>query len=408
MSLPALRPVDASVVEHEGDQVVCLRDPEGIVDEQVVLSRAAFFVASLLDGVNGVTDIQYLFARATEGRILGEQEIRGVVDYLDQHGFLESPRFAALRDRVLGAFERSDRRASCLAGKSYPEDGPGLGRFLDGLFLREDGPGRLPEAGGKAAMPRMLVVPHIDFERGGGCYAQGYLRLAEGAPPSTVFVVGVAHAGPAVPYILTAKHFETPLGTLETDGEAVAQLAEACAWDPFEHEYVHRSEHSIEFQVLLLRYLFGEATRIVPILAGAFGPPETRENPAEQADVQRFLEACRACLEAGDGAACVIAGADLAHVGRRFGDAFEIDETVAAQVERRDREDLQPLLAGDAKGWYRSVMRDENDRRVCGLQCVYSALRMVDGTISKGELLGYGQAPDPAGGMVSFASVALW
>ena len=36
-----------------------------------------------------------------------------------------------------------------------------------------------------------------------------------------------------------------------------------------------------------------------------------------------------------------------------------------------------------------------------------AALKSIDGAAAQGQLLHYGYAPDPAGGMVSFASIAL-
>ena len=68
-------------------------------------------------------------------------------------------------------------------------------------------------------------------------------------------------------------------------------------------------------------------------------------------EVETFLDVCRDMVDAAPGQVSVIAGADLAHVGRRFGDAFDIHDSVLRQVEARDREDLQHALAGDATGF---------------------------------------------------------
>jgi len=61
----------------------------------------------------------------------------------------------------------------------------------------------------------------------------------------------------------------------------------------------------------------------------------------------------------------------------------------------------------NAEGFYSSVMKDGNQRKVCGLNCIYSALRTLDGIATIGEPLHYDYAEDPAGGIVSFASIAL-
>jgi hypothetical protein len=44
MALPALRYVDAFPIEHQGQQYICLRDPEGVVEEQIMLTPPAFFI----------------------------------------------------------------------------------------------------------------------------------------------------------------------------------------------------------------------------------------------------------------------------------------------------------------------------------------------------------------------------
>ena len=50
MAFPALRNVEPKPIEHEGNLLVCLLDPEGFVEQPAVMSPHAFFVASLLNG----------------------------------------------------------------------------------------------------------------------------------------------------------------------------------------------------------------------------------------------------------------------------------------------------------------------------------------------------------------------
>jgi hypothetical protein len=97
---------------------------------------------------------------------------------------------------------------------------------------------------------------------------------------------------------------------------------------------------------------------------------------------------------------------DLAHVGPRFGDPEALDETLAQRTQRQDEMSLAAVAAGQAGGFWRSVTADGNKRKVCGLPALYCALRILGRR--KGEVLAYGQALDPAGGIVSFASAAFY
>jgi AmmeMemoRadiSam system protein B len=406
MGLPAIRYLDAFPVDHEGQRFICLRDPEGIIHDQLLLTPPAFFIACHLDGKNGIIDIQYAFAQQFGGQLLMAADVQSIVTTLDGHGFLLTERFASLHTQIEVAFANAETRPAYLAGKSYPDQPGPLRAFLEAFFAHNNGPGERPATRSGDSRPvRCLIAPHIDFHRGGPAYAHAYLRLFKHGQPATVFLFGVAHAAPPVPFVLTQKHFETPFGVLETDQDIVHRLASVCAWDPYAYEITHRTEHSIEFQAVMLSYLYGSSVRIVPILCGAFGPEVTPA--AVPKNVETFLDMCRDLIASATQPISVIAGADLAHVGRCFGDHFDINETIIRQVAMRDREALQYVACGDAEGFYQSVMQDQNQRRVCGLNCIYAALKAVDGTIDNGHLLHYDYAHDPAGGIVSFASVCF-
>lgn len=409
MPFPPLRPLDAVPIDYQGQQMVCLSDPQGVVEDRAILSPPAFLIACLLDGRRGMDEVRNAFAEQAGGQKPDPDDVERVVQHLDGNGFLDSPQFETIRGEARQRFREAPARPAYLAGKSYPAEPDALRAFLDEQFTRKGGPGEapVPEKTDGPAL-RGLVAPHIDFERGGHAYAHGYLRLAQARRPETVLLFGVAHASPLVPFILTRKDFETPLGTVQTDRDAVDRLAAACAWDPFEDELVHRTEHSLEFQAVMLAHLYGPSVRIVPVLCGAFVDDGAVAADADALpEVARFLDACRDLIRERDGRACVIAAADLAHVGKRFGDDYDIDDAAIARVGERDEEDLTVLTGLNAGGWYRSVMRDENARRVCGINCIYAALKSVEGAATGAELLSYGYAHDPAGGIVSFAGVAL-
>jgi len=404
-SLPALRTVDAAPVEHEGDTYICISDPAGFVEDQLLLSPAAFMAASCLDGARDAEGVCSAFASLYPGVRIQDAQVHEVVRHLDEHGFLWSNSFVALHERIVREFHEGPVRPAYHAGRGYPDDAGALRAFLDAFFMASGGlPGR--QNGHAGAPLRGLIVPHIDFTRGAAAYSHGYRRLFEAGRPKVVFIFGVAHAGPAAPFVLTRKHYETPFGILDTEQGIVDTLAAACSWAPFDDEILHRTEHSIEFQAVMLSYFYGTDLRIVPILCGSLCGETQSEQPEQQAGVQAFLAACRECAAAVSGHSTIIAGADLAHVGRRFGDDFDIVPPIIDQVTARDREDLAHVTQPAAEAFYASVMRDGNERKVCGINCIYAALKTV-GATAPGQLLYHGHAPDPAGGIVSFASIAL-
>ncbi len=72
---------------------------------------------------------------------------------------------------------------------------------------------------------------------------------------------------------------------------------------------------------------------------------------------------------------CFVAGADLAHVGPRYGDRRPATAAEAAAVEADDRRTLAFLEAGDPEGFHRDAVRDDARRRLCGTAPIYAAMR---------------------------------
>jgi AmmeMemoRadiSam system protein B len=102
-----------------------------------------------------------------------------------------------------------------------------------------------------------------------------------------------------------------------------------------------------------------------------------------------------------------VAGADLAHVGPRFGDQEPLTAEDRESLERRDQATLDACARGDARGWFQEISREEDRRRVCGLSPIYALLHAAQP--GAGRLAAYGQCPadENGGSLVSIASV-VW
>src|SRR5207247_2694204 len=83
--------------------------------------------------------------------------------------------------------------------------------------------------------------------------------------------------------------------------------------------------------------------------------------------VARFLDALGETVVASGRRVAFVAGADLAHVGPRFGDAEPVSPEEAARLAGADRAMLETVTAGDADAFFADVARDGDARRVCGL-----------------------------------------
>jgi hypothetical protein len=212
------------------------------------------------------------------------------------------------------------------------------------------------------------------------------------------------------PFCLTRKDFVTPLGTLKVDKELVDAVQSRCSQDLFRDEGVQRAEHSIEFQCVFLRYLYPEPhpLRIVPILSGSFHEAiDKGVSPMEIKPIRQFIDAVRGAVSSLEREVCYIASADLAHMGLQFGDHEGIDEYHLRVISQEDREMLGYAEKMEGEGFFSSISREKDRRRICGLPSIYSMLRALDA--AEGKLLKYDKAFAPeTQSVVTFASLAFY
>ena len=403
---PRLRAVESFPVEHEGRSCIALRDPGGYTDAIVLLHGPLLEIVSLFDGEHTIADIQAAVMRR-HGQLVERRQIEEIAEALDQQGFLESPAFADRRAVIDGGFLASPARPAAHAGGAYPADPGELRAMLDGFFTPPDGPGAIDGIAVAAPEVRGVIAPHIDYHRGGPAYAWAYRELAERSRADLFVIFGTCHAGMEHPFALTRKDYTSPLGGAPVDRDFVDALARRARQDCFGSELAHRVEHSIELQAVFLRYLFAERrdVRIVPVLASfAHEAMHRGRRPDDDPRVPRFLEALAETIAASGQRVAIIAGADLAHVGPRFGDPEPVGSPELALIEREDTAMLESVAAGDPDAFFESVASDGDRRRICGYSPIYALLRSLGA--ARGQVKRYGQWPDP-NGVVSFASVVF-
>ncbi|HEX9443629.1 MAG TPA: AmmeMemoRadiSam system protein B, partial [Candidatus Binatia bacterium] len=248
---PRLRYVEAFPVQQEGKTLICLRDPEHF-SQPLVVTPLGYFVLSHFDGDHSIVDIQAAYTQKV-GQILAGEEIQKMIDALDEQYYLYNRRFLDRRRAMVDDFQRQTVRAPAHVGGVYSDAPEQLQAQLLGHFQAPGGPGEA-RPDGRRATPRAIVAPHIDFHRGGPAYAWAYRELVESPGADLYILLGTSHCGGASPFVATLKDFATPLGTVETDKEFVRRLRQAWSGDLFADEYLHRTEHSLEFQAVYLKY----------------------------------------------------------------------------------------------------------------------------------------------------------
>ncbi len=405
MQCPKLRALDAFPVEVSGEEYICLQDPHRYLENPLLVSHETFFVLQFFDGRHSFDDAQQAFLRRF-GAELEQEHIEQMAIQLDEAKLLDSPTFSEYLLALRADFSRLPVRLSSHHGTAYPEQPDALIQKLDDYFTHAKGPGRLPDSNGQRAPIQAILAPHIDLEAGGPTFAWAYDALA--ASDANIFVIlGTSHVGMQNFFALTKKGFETPLGTLETEQSFVEELAARLPYNPFEDELIHKTEHSIEFQVVFLQYLFRQRPiTIVPILCGgAMAEALYRKTPlSDVAQLEDSIIALQQVLQAYPNA-CVVASVDFSHIGVRYGHQAPPAPQTLQKVEELDRALLSTMETAAHRDFAARLYETGNVTQVCGVVPIYTMLRTLDGT--QGTLLHYDCVELSPGSYVSFAGM-VW
>ncbi len=150
---------------------------------------------------------------------------------------------------------------AAVAGMFYPGEADKLAHTVAAL---------LQEAHAEGPAPAAIIAPHAGYVYSGPVAARAYARLAPlKGTVRRVVLIGPAHRlffhGIAAP---SAETFETPLGTIPVDREAIARLV--AQPNVAENDAAFAGEHCLEVHLPFLQTVLGEFS-LIPLIAGQAG-----------------------------------------------------------------------------------------------------------------------------------------
>jgi MEMO1 family protein len=392
--------LEAVPVDHQGRRFVVLRDCLGYARDSLLIPVPLAALLNLMNGANSLRELQAHYVRVT-GELLFMEDLRDFISKLDESLFLESEHFLELVTRERDKFHQDPLRRMQFGGKSYPLEPPLLRSQLDGFFAtaRES----FRESGAKRGRLVGLMAPHIDLNAGGVCFARAYQAASDAAAPATWVVLGTGHESIENYFALTLKDFETPLGPIRCDLEFSQNLLQRSRRNLLAGEYLHRKEHTIEFQAVFLAYT-QSSSKMVPVLCSF----SLEDWESDRAYIDETAELLRDLAREGGRSIGFIASVDLAHIGPRYGDLFRPHKGTVEEHREADLELLESLGKCDPLAFMERVGRGRNRRRVCGMASLYVLAKILEGS-AEGELLEHTYAVvDQQNSFVTFASMAFY
>jgi AmmeMemoRadiSam system protein B len=384
-------------VQHGDQQMILIRDHLGLVREGQGITVKLYQFMALLDGTKTVRDLQVELMRQRDGMLVDSDEVNRLLNKLDTLYLLDSSNYNSARSKIVADFAHQKVRPCSHCGRSYPQNASELTQRLDQILTAEK---QAQTLDGKITA---LVAPHIDLNAGTAVYASAYQAIRDCAP-SKVILLGTGHQLPNRLFCITDKDFETPLGITKCESNVIPGLRKAGKDVLADDDFAHRSEHSIEFQIIFLQHLFGsDSFTIIPILCGSIAaclPTYQRKPYREKAGP--FLRKLKSLI---DEQTLVLAGVDFSHIGVKFG-----HDRPASYMENQamahDRNLLKYLSQMDTDQFWQESINVHDGFNVCGFSALACMLEVLPP--GKGRELNYHLRHEkPTQSAVSFAAMAF-
>jgi AmmeMemoRadiSam system protein B len=158
-------------------------------------------------------------------------------------------------------------RSAAVAGLFYPADPAQLQREIQSMLSSVDETDSTPKA---------LIVPHAGYIYSGPVAASAFAQLKDiQHTVERVILLGPCHRVPLRGLATSsADYFETPLGTIRIDREAIKQIASLPQVEEF--DLTHQQEHSLEVQLPFLQEVLDDFS-LVPLVVGDASTEEVSE-----------------------------------------------------------------------------------------------------------------------------------
>jgi len=368
---PPRKDLEFIPLKHDGQTCILVQDRFGLVAEGTAISPALYQFLVLLDRADDERDLQRRLMAQSGGSWISLEQIQKILTDLDRGYLLDSESSARAKQSLMEEFVRMSSRPACFAGKVYPAEAGELSSALQEILAEA-----AEEDTASAEDAVALIAPHIDLAVGRRAYAQAYSLLPD-MHPERVIVLGVGHAMDQGMFSVSCKDYETPLGSVPADRLAAAKVQSAGAACQTPNDFVHRFEHSIEFQCLFLQQLLPEGSfSMVPVLCGSLAGLADSSRQAFLDQSGAFLDSLRELLEDPACPTRLIAGVDFSHIGPKFGHSQDF-KTLKPRAEEHDRRLLQALCCLDAEAFWSELRRTQARFNVCGSSAMACLLELL-------------------------------
>jgi hypothetical protein len=355
--------------------MIVFHDPYHLTDHSIALDMSTLTILQLFDGKHDLRDIQTTLTKIQGGRIVYISEIESFIDTLDKACLLDSDLYSHKMNMLRDEFGSQENRFPVYAGKAYMADPDQLSQFIRDIenTVSRENVRPIPDT------ITGILAPHIDIKTAAEVYVNTYRHL-QGKHYDRVVILGINHHEQDGLYSVSGKNYVTPYGEIKSNRDFISVLKKLVPEGTLAtDDFGHMTEHSIEFQTIFLQHYLGDSFSIVPILCGGIHPfISQKKTLLNDERFQGMVDAMRTLLQKEKGNTLLVAGVDLSHIGKKFGDQLPAD-AILPQATAHDEAILSLLAQGNVEKVYQTALDNQDRYRTCGLPAILLIASLLKG-----------------------------
>lgn len=377
---PLRKDLNITQIQQDNKNLVILSDNFGFSEYQIALSLEFFW---LLTQINKPVTIDEFSKEIGLEDAKYFEPIYQEIKKLEEYNFIETPQFVKWKEENIKDYLASSIRPSILAGISFPNDENEFIKYMNHLFS-------LVPSENIATNANSVIVPHLDLLTGidtQKVYCTAYHSIRN-TDFDTIVIFGTSHYSATNRFMLTKKHFETPIGLLETDIELIDYMLSKDYNNFLIDDIAHKPEHSIEIQAALIKYYFKDKKfKIIPTLVSSlFDFFDNNLSPDNDLQINNFIKLLKNSLIELNRKPIFISSVDFSHFGLKFNDNFDaLDELENAKAY--DKILIESIINKDHNKFFEEIKKVDDKWKICGTAPIFVLLKTVN--FKNAKLLGY-------------------
>ena len=207
-----------------------------------------------------------------------------------------------------------------------------------------------------------MILPHAGWRYSGQTASRTIYCTSQTKTPDTCLIFGADHTGVVKHSLYPTGSWKTPLGDIQVNTELANDISKSVDQLMVKDSIVHKTEHSIEVQLPMIKYFWPEAT-IIPIIV----------KPTK--DSLELGNAIGTLLRKSKEDVIGIASTDLTHYGLMYGTVSHgIGVKGFRWMTQNDQQMIHHFIACDSKKVLTEAQKNSN---ACGAGAVAALLAMM-------------------------------